>query len=248
MLPFFSPPRCRMAFHAGGRKFKHAKRYTNAITREKPCDTSFAQYFAIFFSTIFAKRVKKVRKVNFIYQSFLIGATIFLRLGMNLPRPRALRKIALPRSRLIFFSRQKEGRALPNRRVDLGTNEHGAAPYIHTCTYVRTYVSYPRRFGTSDGAEKLSKTKLTWPARRTLLSCLPQPRARRMCFQHTIVNTFYLFVYTELLLSVYRWNRAAPDLLSTGRSSCWRDSKGLWELKANNTRREARLMFIAQVR
>lgn len=36
-----------------------------------------------------------------------------------------------------------------------------------------------------------------------------------MCFQHTIVNTFYLFVYTELLLSVYRWNRAAPDLLST---------------------------------
>lgn len=107
--------------------------------------------------------------------------------------------------RSYFFSRQKEGRALPNRRVDLGTHGHTdtrAPPLIYT--HARTYVSYPRRFGTSDGVEKLSKAKLTWPARRTLLSCLPQLRARRMCFQHTIVNTFYLFVYTELLLSVYR--------------------------------------------
>lgn len=165
---------------------------------------------------------------------------------MNLPKPRALRKIAAPRSRLIFFSRQKEGHALPNRRVDLGARRHTAPPFIYTHTNVHTYVSYPCRFGTSDGVEKLSKAKLTWPAWRTLLSCLPQLRARRMCFQHTIVNTFYLFVYTELLLSVYRWNRAVPDLLSTGRSSCWRDSKGLWELKANNTRneRKTRLMFI----
>lgn len=59
---------------------------------------------------------------------------------MNLPKglSRAWRKIAVPRSRLIFFSRQKEGHALPNRRVDLGAHRHTAPPLIYT--HARTYI------------------------------------------------------------------------------------------------------------
>lgn len=158
-----------------------------------------------------------MRKVNFIYQSFVIRATTFLRLRMNLPKVSRLTK-KLPRHvPVLFFLATKRGSRpseSPRRFRNPRTHGHRPVIYIHTHMHVRTCHIPRRRFGTSDGVEKLSKAKLTWPARRTLLSRLPQLCARRMCFQHTIVNTFYLFVYTELLLSVYRWNRATPDLLS----------------------------------
>jgi len=103
-------------------------------------------------------------------------------------------------------------------------------PFIYTCTYVRV-ISLSFRNIRWRGKVVEDETYLAGSVISP--SCLPQLRARRMCFQHTIVNTFYFFVYTELL-SVYRWNRAAPDPLSIGHSSRWRDSEGLWKLKADN--------------
>jgi len=117
--------------------------------------------------------------------------------------------------------------------------------YIHPYTYVRV-ISPSFRNIRWRGKVVEDETYLAGSVNSP--SCLPQLRARRMCFQHTIVNTFYLFVYTKLLLSVYRWNRAVPDPLSIGHSSRWRASKGLWELKANNTRSDRKLMFITQTR
>lgn len=117
----------------------------------------------------FSRAESKVREVNFIYQSpfarpcFPPRKNEFtLRARKKLPRQRAL---------ILFFLATKEGRypsKSPRRFRDSRTWRH---PFIYT--HPRTYVSYPRRFGTSAGAEKLSKTKLTWPARRTLprVSC-----------------------------------------------------------------------------
>lgn len=111
----------------------------------------------------------------------------------------------LSSGRLIFprliFCHDKRGlypSESPRRFRDSRTRR---CPFIYTCTYVRV-ISPSFRNIRWRGKVVEDETYLAGSVNSP--SCLPQLRARRMCFQHTIVNTFYFFVYTELLLSVYR--------------------------------------------
>lgn len=118
----FHQPRYRITPRATGRKFKHAKRYTNAITRET-CDTSFAQY-PRFSSLRFSRNGSKVQEINFIYQSFFVRLCFFSLRKINKFTLRLIKKNC--RTAFSSFLVTKEGCTLPCRRVDLGTHGHGA--------------------------------------------------------------------------------------------------------------------------
>lgn len=189
----------------------NAIRYTIAITRVRPRDTSLFPHNIrgpshsvcfpppLFFSgeTCFSVTFGLIPFISLLSRgrSFLVFVS-----GENLRASHVSRKIVAPRSRLIF-SRDKGGLSPSEslHRVDSGTRRDTTPPCVrtrarahtHARSRVSAYVSYTRRFGTSVGAEKLSKAKLTWPA-RTPPSCLPQLRARRMCFQHD--RKYFLFV------------------------------------------------------
>ena len=205
-----------------GRKFKHAKRYTNAITK-KTCNISFAQH-SLFFSLQFSRNEWKLRErlISFTNQLFMKEIFFLSEKNYLLCFTKNCRVILF--FLVLFFCRDKRGlypSESPRRFRDSRTRRY---PFMYTCTYVRV-ISLSFRNIRWRGKVVEDETYLAGSVNSP--SCLPQLRARRMCFQHTIVNTFYFFVYKELLLSVYRWNRAAPDPLSIGHSSRWRDSEGL---------------------
>lgn len=185
--PFFSPPCRGIEWHSGclgGRRFKQAKRYKNMWYL-------FRGISAIFFAGIFCG--KSAGEVNFIYHFLACGRLYFLRLGMNLTKiSRFTKKIASPRSRLIFSSRQKGGSrpSESSRRFREPANTTAPPPlYIHGCsTRVRMLhirVISPRRFGRSDGAEKLSKAKLTRPRLGELSFRVSRSFARAGCVSST---------------------------------------------------------------
>lgn len=137
---FFSPTtRYRITPRATGRKFEHAKRYTNAITRET-CDTSFAQYLR-FSSLGFRETGQKYeRLISFINRLSYDDAFFLSRKKINKFRCTNLDLTSQKKNCRAAFSSflaTKEGCTLPSRRVDLGTHGHGTT-LLYTHMHVRT--------------------------------------------------------------------------------------------------------------